>query len=65
MHPRLNFWQFNKERNQRKKRTTKYWIVSISAMLIVFVLIKDGPIDRFLLKEAVPLEKIEKNSNNN
>ena len=57
MHPRLNFEQFNKERNQRKKRTTKYWIVSISAMLIVFVLIKDGPIDCFLLKEAVPLEK--------
>jgi len=65
MHPRLNFEQFNKERNQRKKRTTKYWIVSISAMLIVFVLIKDGPIDCFLLKEAVPLEKNEKNSNNN
>lgn len=65
MHPRLNFEQFNKERKQHKKRITMYWIVSISAMLIVFVLIKDGPFERVIFHESVPLEKIEMNSNNN
>ena len=65
MHPRLNFEQFNQERKQHKKRITMYWIVSISAMLIVFILIKDGPFEGFIFHEAVPLDKIEMNSNNN
>ena len=65
MHPRLNFEQFNQERRQRKKRITMHWLVSISALLIVFILIKDGPFEGFIFNEAVPLDKIEMNSNNN